>query len=332
MQKTCIIILLLLLILSTESFGQNITNKSIQDTVSPPNQLPQIKDSSVSGLHDSTDEPSNYLQVGFGIGNKIYSAHNNFINSQQLNPIVALMPAVGYFLKSGFSLTTTSYFASENNKLGIIQYAIMPAFETNPKSKFDFSASYTYYIEANKYATYSSPIQNDFYASLVDKKSWVQPGIAIGYSTGKSYQNYYLDTTINRVKKDVYDSSTNNLRAFSPVLLVQHSFQWNSLFDSADKLTFVPMLMLNFGSTVNEVKSKTNYTSLLNRLVKKGEIPKLKNSQTEFTLESPGIDLDATYEIGQLTIEPELILDYYLPPTTFNRFTYVYSITFNYGF
>ena len=63
---------------------------------------------------------------------------------------------------------------------------------------------------------------------------------------------------------------------------------------------------------------------------KKGKLSKFEN--TKFAAESVGIDFDLRYTMGKFTIEPDLYLDYYLPSTTTNRLSGVFSINLGYTF
>lgn len=323
-----------LLFLFAESSGQNMPamNSSSPYSITANEQTFTGRDTITNIESDSLDRPGSHFEVGFGVGNKIYSSHNNFVNSQQSNPVVSLMPAIGYFHKSGLSLTATGFLVSDSNKFRAVQYSIMPAFETGPDAVFDFTFSYTYYIIADKYSAYASPIQHDLYTSLIYKKYWLQPGIALGYSAGKSYANYYFDTIVNNINKHVYDSTTNKVKLFSTMLTVQHSFEWGSLLTKSDKFEFTPTVLLNFGSSNDKVNNKINYPNLFKRIVKKNKLAKLGSGSTSFTLESASIGFDASYEIGQFTIEPQVILDYYVPSTTENRLTYIYEINLRYSF
>src|SRR6185437_13150400 len=113
-----------------------------------------------------------------------------------------------------------------------------------------------------EFSKYSSPVQNDLYTSLVYKKHWFQPGIAIGYSEGNSREALHLDTTVNGHAFHLYDSTTNNLKAFTTIFSVQHGFGWTDLFKKGDSISVTPVVMLNVGTATTSIKDNDNFNTL----------------------------------------------------------------------
>src|SRR6202012_1455376 len=128
-------------------------------------------EASIDSVLSSTKGADSYFQVGVGVGNQLYSIHNQVLNSKQTTPPFVLTPTIAYYDKSGFSITANDYLLKENGSFGANQYSVTPSYETAPGSTFDFLFSYTHYFINNQYSLYSSPIQNDFYSSLVYKKT-----------------------------------------------------------------------------------------------------------------------------------------------------------------
>jgi hypothetical protein len=332
---------LLFLVLSINCFGQTkqVSDSLLLDSTATEKALEASIDSLLVA-----NASSSYFQIGFGVGNQLYSSHNLALNAKQVSPPLVLTPTVGYFNKSGFSIVATDYLLNENKSFGANQYSITPGFETQPNTPFDFLISYTRYFINNPYSNYSSPIQNDLYSSLVYKKSWLQGGFALGYSTGISKAVVHLDTTINAKERFLYDSITNNLKVFTMIFSVQHNFGWKSVFNKEDSISFIPQIMLNFGSYAGTVNNDDNLDAILNTLVSKAKINALRTSLTKkikkltklqhtaFGPESAGIELQGSYTIGNFSIEPDIYLDYFLPQTTSNSFTQVYVVNFNYSF
>jgi hypothetical protein len=128
---------------------------------------------------DSLDAPQSYFKIGAGIGNSLFSTENKALNARQISNPFTFMPSMGYFHKSGWSLSATGYLTAYNQKTSFSQFAISPAYEHSNK-KLATSISYTRYIISDPYNTSASPIQNDFYANIIFKKKWIRPGISIG--------------------------------------------------------------------------------------------------------------------------------------------------------
>jgi hypothetical protein len=206
----------------------------------------------------------------------------------------------------------------------------MPAFDLLNNDEFGFSFSYTHYFVKDYFSSYASPIQNDFYTSFSYKKTWIEPGIAAGYSTGIYKQSVVKDSTIGVIRRRLYDSATFNLRSFSMMLSASHDFEWQHIFDNDDAFLFTPAVILNFGSYNMNVTHKTNAPNFVNKLIKRGRLPKFITSN--FQAESLGFNLNCNYSIGNFSFSPQLYLDYYLHESDSDRFTQSFNFLVGYVF
>src|ERR1700712_5540639 len=93
-----IILLALLISLSAKNYAQiKIENMSSKDS------MDLLQD--FIGLMKESGEPSNYFTIGTGIGNKLFSEHNNAINSKESSvSTLVYSPAVTYYNKSGLNI------------------------------------------------------------------------------------------------------------------------------------------------------------------------------------------------------------------------------------
>jgi len=305
----------------------------------------QITDTSVEKGFDSTAvlkdlmallyaaaTPISYFSVEAGVGNRLFSVHNNRLNARQSSiSTLVYTPSVGYFHRSGLSLTASAYLLNDkDNGFGSTQYTLTPAYDLLGNDKFGFSISYTHYFVKDNFSAYASPIQNDIYASGSYKKTWIQPAIAFGYSEGIYKQLYLKDSTIGVTRRRLYDSATFNLKSFSMLLSASHHFEWTGMLKKNDGLLFTPSAVLNFGSYNIDVTHKTNAPLLLNRLIKKGKLPEFVTNN--FQAESMGLNLDLHYSIGDFSFSPQVYLDYYLHKISSDRFTQSYNFAVAYIF
>ncbi|MEP7109873.1 MAG: hypothetical protein ABI760_17895 [Ferruginibacter sp.] len=297
----------------------------------PPTNLPE-KDSleilnQLMNLLDSADKPISYGFANIGIGNRLFSDKNYAINAKQsTSNIVIYSPSIGYFHKSGFGFTAGANLLKDIAGFGVNQYSVSPSFDLMANKNISFGISYAHYFVKNKFSTFSSPIQNDFFTSFTYKKTWLQPGIGIGYATGEYKEA--KDTFIVNRTKHFYDSVTYKLNAFSLTVTAGHQFLWYGVLDKSDGIGFTPTLMANAGSGKTAISHKTNAITLFNFLNKRGRIPKFQNNK--FEMQSIGLNLDLNYTIGSFTFEPQFYMDYYLPATDTRRFTEVFI--FNIGY
>lgn len=282
-------------------------------------------------LVDSANRPVSYAFANIGIGNRLFSLNNNTLNAKQSNTnVVIYSPSIGYFHKSGFGLTAGANLLNDSAGFGVNQYSVSPSYDLTGNKNIGFGISYTHYFVNNKFSAFSSPIQNDFFASFNYKKTWLQPGIGVGYATGEYNEARYKDTVIAGAKRHFYDSVNYHLNAFSIMLTAGHPFLWYGVLDKSDGVVFTPTLMANAGSGKTTITHKTNALAIFNILNKRGRIPKLQ--QNEFEMQSIGLNLDLNYTIGNITIEPQLYLDYYLPDTDTKRFSQVFIFNIGYAF
>jgi uncharacterized protein with PQ loop repeat len=57
-----------------------------------------------------------------------------------------------------------------------------------------------------------------------------------------------------------------------------------------------------------------------------------QSANSAFALQSLALSLSTAYTIGNFSISPNLYIDYYLPATTENRLSTIFSLTIGYSF
>ncbi|MEN9570495.1 MAG: hypothetical protein RL172_1726 [Bacteroidota bacterium] len=275
---------------------------------------------------------TSYAMATAGVGNRIFSVRNNRLNARQtiINTAV-YTPGAGYFHKSGASITGAAYLLQQQPKgFGASQFSLTPAFDLLGKSTVGLSVSYTHYFVQDKFSPYASPVQNDLFATVSYKKGWLQPGIAMGYSSGKFKEVFSKDTVINNVRRYVYDSATSSLQSFTLMLRASHVFEWAACIHKDDMLLLVPSVVVNFGSSSIDVTHQTNAPRLIDYLIKTGRLPLLITNK--FQAESVGLNINCSYAIGNFSFTPQVYLDYYLPQTDSKAFTQSFNFSVGYIF
>ncbi|MEP7236374.1 MAG: hypothetical protein ABI685_00855 [Ferruginibacter sp.] len=275
-----------------------------------------------------TKTDKSYLDVNIGIGNGIFSLKNNALNAGQAQTNkIYYTPAVGYYHKSGMAITVTGFLAADDGGLKMYQYGISPSY-TYSNKKFATGISYTRFIEGSTASFNVSPFKNDFYASALYKKTWIQPGIALGFSFGKQVD--YYDTAfwlLNRVVQ-VRDTITTRLSGLSLTLSATHKWNYYELLGKKDAIQLQPSLMLNAGSqkwnTTHSSRLFSNFPRLANYLKKRYGSG---SGADKFKLQSLAFLGELTYYYGKFYLQPQIYLDYYLPTTTEKRLTSLFSVT-----
>jgi len=279
------------------------------------------------------EKDRSYFDLSLKMGNGIFSAKNNAINAGQAQTNkLYYTPSVSYNHKSGLGISVNGSFASDNGSLRMYQYAVTPSYVFSNK-KFAAAVSYTRYIEGAYTAFQTNPFKNDLYASAVYKKTWIEPGLAVGFSFGK--QTEYFDTAFwffNRVVH-IRDTITTRLGGLSATLSAGHHWDFYQLLGKKDAMQVQTSLLLSAGSQQWNI---THSNSLITRrpLVQNY----LKNrygdgsSSSKFNIQSASFSAGITYYIGKFYLQPQIYFDYYLPPTTEKRLTSLFSATAGFYF
>lgn len=285
----------------------------------------------LAALLDQADGPESYGLVSVSMGNRIFSVRNNRLNARQsFTSQLLFTPLLGYFHKSGFSLSAGSSLLQDPQKgFGPTQYSITPAYDLAGNKKWGLGVSFSRYFATDKYSVYASPVQNDLFAYASYKKWWIEPGIALGYSAGKYRE--INSFTIQATGNTYIDTGTYSLAAFSFTAMAGHDFEWENVIAKSDALGFTPSLMVNFGSDSVETVSHTLLPNLLRFLKRRNRLPRL-SGKNSFRAQSVAFNLDFSYAVGSFTILPQLYLDYFLPATEEKRFTQTFTLAVGYSF
>lgn len=315
-------------LLFSKSYGQiTPSDKHILDSL--------LQNDEMLKMINNYGKTSSYFRVNIGIGNKLYSSEDKLIGSLQNSPFV-INPSVGYYHKSGFGISLTGFLLNENNKTDFYQYTLNPSYNYNKGKVADLLFSYTHYFEKGSYSYNTSPVQNEFYGSILFKKPWLKLGIAAGYSFGKYHEIIRIDTTITILTQQVHinytDTTTTKLSTFSIAGSLEHSFIFFDLFSIKDGLNFTPQLSLISGINTYEISHTSNlanFTAFTKKRLRRIRHFQSQANNKNYQLQSVGLDIDIHYSIGKFYLEPDLYLNYYLPATNDNRFTQTFN--FNIG-
>ncbi len=276
----------------------------------------------------------NYFDLNIGIGNGVFSLKNNVLNAGQAQTDkIYYRPTVGYFHKSGVALALNGFLATDNGKLKMYQYAISPSYSYSNKN-FAAGISYTRFIEGSAASFDVSPFTDDFYARFVYSKTWVEPGIALGYSFGKQVE--YYDSSFWFIPQlpaqprvvHIRDTITTKINVLSLSLSASHKWDFYELLHKKDAIYLQPVLILNAGSqkwnTTHSNRLFNNFPRLANYIKRRyGD----GSASDNFKLQSFAFLAEVTYFFGKFYLQPQLYLDYYLPTTTEKRLTSLFSVT-----
>lgn len=284
-------------------------------------------------LMKEAQKPTSYFLLSAGIGNSYFSVKNRQLNASQLENKTVFTGSAGYFHKSGISLTASSFLFDHLGKAGFYQYSITPAYNYTTGKTVDFGLSYSHYFKRKSFENVASPVHDEIYANINLKKPWIQPGIALGYASGKYTEYLRIDTVINGIRRIFIDTANVSLTDFSITGYVQHKFVWYNVFDKQDGLSFIPQLLLNAGvSTFNVEHQNPFITRLVNRNPDRFKNAGKYSEQSSLAIHSVAGSIGLSYAIGKIGIQSQAYLDYYIPESTDKKFTAIYSIMLSYIF
>ena len=279
-------------------------------------------------LKDLLGENDSYFNINMNLGNHLFSKNNYSLNSQQSTEnVMSFKPGAGFFHKSGLSVSGLGYLNLNNSKGGFYQYSITTAYDYSGSGKLAGGISYTRYITKAKdtLADFATPYDNEFFGYLYLTQGVIQPGLTLGYATGK-----YTSVFRGRIRGPqgnqifVIDSQKTKQADFSISASVQHDFNWYDVLYANDGLSFTPTLMLNAGSSNTTILSHSN--KLVSNFVAKRPDNRFRIVNEGFQFYSLGLSLNLMYEIGKFYVQPESYFDYYFLESD-KKFTSLFSIT-----
>ena len=202
-------------------------------------------------MTNDSDKPSGEFKVSLGLGNNLYGNQNKAAASLQNSNLLVISPSVSYAHKSGFGIAFTGDLVSGNTPLGFSQYLLEPSYEYTTGKVIDASLYYTHYFEQGVYNTNTSPIQNEFYSTFHYKKTWLKPGIELGYSSGTHHEIVKIDTAVKeagqRVLLKYNDTVGIKIASYSAAVTLEHEFEFKNLLAKDGDFTFTPQLSLITG-------------------------------------------------------------------------------------
>jgi uncharacterized protein YejL (UPF0352 family) len=301
-------------------------------TISAKDSLAELE--LLMDMIDSLDKPKSYFDVSLGIGNKLFSVNNNSVNASQSQvQKIFFTPSIAYYHKSGFSIAITPYLTSDSGAMKVYQTAITPSFDYEGDN-FAAGVSYTRYLADNTSYNTNATYQNDLFGYFKYTKPVIQPSLSLGFSNG-SYNEINLVSfkPIIGPERIIKDSTNNTISDFSLSIGIEHSFQFDSVFSTKGSLYFTPQLVLNTGSgkySITHVNKLLVKAAQKNKRVKSSSLT--ESGKIPFEFQSLALSLTADYSIGKFTVSPNVYFDYYLPTTTENRFSTIFSLSLGFAF
>ncbi len=281
---------------------------------------------------DSLLKPRSFLLANVSAGSSYYNYwKKNPLRLESVKKAI-FTPVIGYYHRSGPGLTLSGNITDDGKQWNLYQFSVMPSFDFIQSLDWTGGLSYTRYFTKDSLPFYTSPLQNEYNAYFIWRKSWIQPGITVTYGHGSrsefnKRERYIKLLRLRRIGSIINTTSTNEEVAdFSVTGSLRHTFYIREVLSRKDYLKIVPQIAFSAG-TQKFGFNRTSNTYILNQreatnlLYNTGDIS--VDDNLNFQPLSLAVYLRPEYSIGKFFIQPQFILDYYFPS---ENFTAVFSI------
>lgn len=257
-----------------------------------------------------TSGPSSYFDVNIGMGNSSFSARKANATRKEWNQLNYFFGA-GYYHKSGFSLSVEGYATNDEGSMVLYQTLITPAYEYDKAKHFGFGVSYTRMETRDSVSFYQSPLKDQFSAYLTWKNKIIQPTLNFTYGKGTTSVVRLVPLPPRKVSVSASEYNFN--------LDLVHTATASGVFTKGDELKTAPGISFYAGQ---------NQYGGLNPRQRRVAARAGNNS---FQLQDVYLNVELTYTISDLYIQPNLMLDYYCPKAS-SKWYPLFSLTLGYDF
>lgn len=279
-----------------------------------------------------------YFDVNVGLGNGTFALQNA---SFEVNTNHIFYNAgMGYYHKSGLSVSAGANITSSNGSLSIYQMYLSPAFDFSNKN-LAAGISYFHYFNKKDVDFYISPLVNELYAYTVLKKLWLQPKLALDYAWGQ-YDELaglkFIDTVRYRrfapiVRYLSRQQRIANVSDFSIMFSLRHDFIYTPPKHSKLFFRYTPSLLVLGGTASYGSNTPLNslngprMTSLTNikyfqQLYGSSFTPPSSN----FAVQNFNITNTAMFGAGAWYIQGQMTFSYFIPKAQ-SRWNTLFNVT-----
>lgn len=278
---------------------------------------------------DSLLSPRSYFLATMGASQGYFNFREKGSPRLEVKRKYILSPTAGYFSKNGPGIAVAGDMINDGNGFRFYQFSITPSFDFLRNRNLAAGFAYQRFFTRDSLRFYTSPLQNEVSGYFIWRKSWVQPGLAVnaGWGSRKEYieRKYFIEYLRARrlrlpIPVPITTEEQISIMDFSVTTSVRHSFYWLKVIDEKDFLRLTPIVAFNAG-TRKFGFNRTTSTTLGNYTLREFNL----DERHRFQPISLTTYLRAEYTIGKFFIQPQLILDYYLPAEE-NRLSTVASL------
>lgn len=328
-KRQLIFLIFFLVIFSSRSSAQ----RSIFDDLFISGDTTAVLDSLMKDFEDYLDSVNgkkSFFAASITAGTSLFSfeSSNNtyFTNERKF----LFSPSLSYFHKSGFGLSTAAYVMKDGKDFNPFQYSISPSFD-HLRKHYSTGISFTRFFVKDSLQFYTTPIQQEAFAYFSYKGFLIKPTISVAYGWGSttSYEKRKIRIKKKRAKNSrisVTEIREESLHDLSVVFSLKKDFNFFDVLHDRDMISLTPVILVNCGT--QQYGFNSSYTYSKSSSLKSGSLPSNVSitDRSSFSPQSAAVIMRASYLSGRLLIQPQIIMDYFIPGTE-QQFNTAFSVT-----
>jgi hypothetical protein len=285
---------------------------------------------------DSMTSRKSFFSAGIVAGTALLSYENSNNVKIDVQKRILFAPSIGYYHKTGFGLTAAAYMVNDKGNFAPYQYNIIPSFDLI-KKKYSTGIAFTKSFIKDSLTFYTTPLQQEAFVYFTYKDWIIRPSVSVSYGWGTttSFREKKVIIQKKRLRqaRSIYIRETNeeSINDLSLNFSIRKDFNFYSLLNGDDMLSLTPVMMLNCGT--QQYGFNTTYDFSRVDLTRINALPS-NNSITDrnsFTAQSAAVILRAAYLYKNFMVQPQFIVDYFIPGTT-DQLNSAFSISANVTF
>ncbi len=287
---------------------------------------------------DSILTPKSYFMPTISVARGYYNFAARGGDTAEVLSRMTITPSLSYYHHSGWGLSATASIVDDGSHLNLFQSAVSPSFDYLKDRRFATGVVFTRYFTKDSLPFYTSPLQNEVYAYFSYRKPWLRSSLAVNYGWGSRTDYLRRKRLVQslRLRKLAWwllnREETESINDFSVTLTLRHDFYWLHVFSGKDHIRFTPQVSAVAGTQ----QFGFNQTTTLYGVTSRNNLPLLFSSRNsyldnklKFQPLSATLYLRGEYVLGKFFIQPQVLLDYYIPGSSENLTT---SFSINAGF
>lgn len=279
--------------------------------------------SELDAFLDSMTKPHSFASVSMTAGNRLINTQTTTgqLRNQQ---VLMLAPSVGYYHKSGFGLNGSANLLHREKTLKPVQYLGTASFDYLRNRNLMAGVAFTHFFAADDVDFYTSPLQNEVSGYFAYRKSWLKPVLSMSYGWGSFTNVEEQETIIKKLRKKTVTGTTRietteQVSDFAVSLSVRHDFYWLKVLAPGDHVRVSPQIAMSGGTQrfgLNQSAQTMALRGNSNNLKPYASENISLSETSKFQPLSVTAFLRTAYSKGKFFVQPQLILDYYLPATS----------------